>query len=94
MAKPNAYARKLTAVKSAISYAERQNIVRRCINTIFYAGSVALNEEFGFGAERLVRFKEAMEKVIEEYGLLASGADTEYADAKLEEAFKRIMEGR
>ena len=93
MAKPNAYARKLTAAKSAISYAEKQNIIRRCINTIFFASAVALNEQFGFGAERIMRFKEAMEKIVDEYGALADGADTEYADAKLEEAFKRIMEG-
>lgn len=91
--KKNAYARKLTAAKSAISYVERQNIVRRCIDTIFYASAVALNDEFGFGAERIMRFKEAMEKIIDEYGALASGADTDYADGKLVEAFKRIMEG-
>ena len=88
----NAFARKLTVAKQTISYAEKQNIVRRCINTIFYASAVALNEEFGLGAKRLMRFKERMEKVVEEYGLLASGADTDYADGKLEEAFKKIME--
>lgn len=88
----NAFARKLTVAKQTISYAEKQNIVRRCINTIFYAFAIALNEEFGFGAGRIMRLKEKMEKVIEEYGVLASGADTDYADDKLEEAFKRIME--
>lgn len=93
MAKPNAYARKLTAVKHAVSYMERQEIVRRCINTIFYASAVALNEQFGFGSERIMRFKEAMEKVVNEYGCLADGADFDYADGKLEEAFRRIMEG-
>lgn len=88
----NAFARKLTVAKQTISYAEKQNIVRRCINTIFYAFAIALNEEFGFGAGRIMRLKEKMEKVIEEYGVLASGADTDYADGKLEEAFKKIME--
>ena len=53
----NAYARKLTAAKHAISYMERQEIVRRCINTIFMASAVALNDEFGFGCERIMRFK-------------------------------------
>ena len=93
MAKPNAYARKLTAAKHAISHMERQEIVRRCINTIFMASAVALNDEFGFGCERIMRFKVAMEKIVDEYGGLASGADLDYADGKLEEAFKRIMEG-
>lgn len=93
MAKHNHYAKKLMAAKQAISYVERQNIVHRCIETIFFASAIALNQEFGFGSERIMRFKETMEKVVNEYGDLASGADTEYADGKLEEAFKKIMEG-
>lgn len=92
--KPNAYAKKLTAVRSAINQAERQALVHRCITTIFQASAVALNEEFGFGADRLLRFKEAMERIVNEYGDLMHGADVDYADDKLEEAFKRIMEGQ
>lgn len=92
--KPNAYAKKLTAVRSAINQAERQALVHRCITTIFQASAVALNEEFGFGADRLLRFKEAMEKIVTEYGDLMHGADVDYADDKLEQAFKRIMEGQ
>lgn len=92
--KPSAYAKKLTAVKSAINYAERQALVHRCVTTLFQASAVALNEEFGFGADRLTRFKDAMESVIGEYGVLMHGADVDYADDKLEQAFKRIMEGQ
>jgi hypothetical protein len=55
---------------------------------------VALDEEFGFGADRLLRFKEAMERIVNEYGDLMHGADVDYADDKLEQAFKRIMEGQ
>jgi hypothetical protein len=91
--KPNAYAKKLTAVKSAITFAERQALVHRCITTIFQASAVALNEEFGFGADRIARFKEAMEDVIKEYGVLMNGADVDYADDKLEEAFNRVVGG-
>ena len=94
MPKPSAYAKKLTAVKSAINYAERQALVHRCVTTLFQASAVALNEEFGFGADRLTRFKEAMESVIEEYGVLMHGADVDYADDKLAEAFNRIMGGQ
>jgi hypothetical protein len=90
--KPNAYAKKLMAAKQALSFVEKQNIVRRCIETIFYASAVALNDEFGFGADRIMRFKDALEKTVSEYGILVSEADTEYADGKLEEAFKKIME--
>jgi hypothetical protein len=92
MPKPNSYAKKLMAAKQAISFVEKQNIVRRCIETIFYASAVALNDEFGFGADRIMRFKDALEKTVSEYGILVSEADTEYADGKLEEAFKKIME--
>lgn len=92
MGRHNAFARRLVVAKEVVSYNAKQAIVRRCINTLFYASAIALNEEFGLGAKRLMRFKERMEKVVEEYGLLASGADTDYADDKLEEAFKKIME--
>ena len=33
------------------------------------------------------------EKIVDEYGGLANRADLDYADGKLEEAFKRIIEG-
>lgn len=92
MGRHNAFARRLVVAKEVVSYNAKQAIVRRCINTIFYAFAIAINEEFGFGAKRIMRLKEKMEKIVEEYGLLASGADTDYADDKLEEAFKRIME--
>jgi hypothetical protein len=92
--KPNAYAKKLTAVRSAINQAERQALVHRCITTIFQASAVALNEEFGFGADRIMRFKTAMENIVAEYGDLMHGADADYADDKLEEAFNRIMGGQ
>ena len=92
--KPSAYAKKLTAAKSAISHLERQALVHRCITTIFQASAVALNEEFGFGADRISRFQVAMEKIVSEYGDLMHGADVDYADDKLEEAYRRIMEGQ
>lgn len=94
MPKPSAYAKKLTAAKAAISHMERQALVHRCITTIFQASAVALNDEFGFGADRITRFKTAMENIVAEYGDLMHGADADYADDKLEEAFNRIMEGR
>lgn len=92
MGRHNAFARRLVVAKEVVSYNAKQILVRRCINTIFYASAIALNEEFGLGAKRLMRFKDALERVVGEYGVLASGADTDYADDKLEEAFKKIME--
>jgi hypothetical protein len=94
MARHNAYAKKLTAVRSAVTHAERQALVHRSLTTIFQAAAVALNEEFGFGADRISRFQAATERIVSEYGDLMHGADVDYADDKLEEAYRRIMEGQ
>ncbi len=87
----NAYAAKLMAAKGAVSRAERAAIINRCITTVFQASAVALNEQFGFGAERIARFREEMERTINEYGALMDGADAAYADGKLEQRYLRIM---
>lgn len=87
----NAYAAKLMAAKGAVSRAERAAIVNRCITTIFQASAVALNEQFGFGPERIARFREGMERTINEYGALLDAADADYADGKLEQRYLHIM---
>ena len=89
----NAYAAKLMATKAAMSLAERRALIDRCITTIYQASAVALNEKFGFGAERIERFRNELEATIEEYGALMNGADVEYADAKLEHRYNQIMNG-
>ena len=76
----NAYAAKITAARSALKNAER-------------ASAVALNEQFGFGADRIARYRDAMEKTIIEYGALMDSTDAEYADGKLEERYLQIMGG-
>lgn len=93
MPKPNAFAVKIAAAKAALTDKERKAVVHRCITTIFQASAVALNEEFGFGPERIIRFRNMVEQAITEYGGLMNDTDVDYADGKLEEAYKRIMGG-
>lgn len=87
----NAYVRKLTAAKRALKNEERKRVINRTITTLFQASAVALHEQFGFGAERIERFREAMEQVVLEYGDLMDDVDTDYADGKLEQRYLQIM---
>lgn len=87
----NAYAAKLVAAKAAVNEAERHAIVHKCLTTIYEASAIALNEQFGFGPERINRFKEAMEDTVREYGSFVKMTDVDYADGALERRFNQIM---
>lgn len=87
----NAYAAKMMAAKAVMSVSERKALIDRCITTIYQASAVALNEKFGFGAERIGRFRDELNDTILEYGALMDGADVEYADSKLEQRYRQIM---
>lgn len=93
MAKRNAYAAKLMAAKGAVTAHQRAALVHRCLTTVYQASAVALHEVYGFGPDRIERFRDAMEAVILEYGDLMDNVDTDYADWKLEERYKQIMGG-
>lgn len=92
MPKPSAFAKKITVARAVVTREERRAIVNRCIDTLYMSAVVALNEEFGFGRERAIRFLEEFQRVVEEYGVLIDGADVDYADDKLREAYERIMQ--
>ena len=87
----NAYAAKLMAAKQILRDEEKTAIIHQCVARMYQASAVALNDEFGFGAERIVRFREKLNAIIEEFGGLQQMNDVEYADTKLEEAYKKIM---
>ena len=87
----NTYAAKLMAAKAAMSHQERAALVNRTLTTVYQASAVALNEVYGFGPERIARFRDAMEAVVMEYGGLMDAVDTEYADSKLAERYEAIM---
>ncbi len=87
----NAYAAKLQAQRVRLKNAERAELINRVITTVYQASAVALNEEFGFGAERISRFRSAMEQTIIEHGGLVDQVDADYADGKLAQRYEQIM---
>ena len=52
---------------------------------------VALHEVYGFGPERISRFRDGMEAVIMEYGGLMDETDADYADGKLAQRYEAIV---
>ena len=91
LARRNAYAAKLMAAKGAVTAHQRAALVHRCLTTVYQASAVALHKVYGFGPERIERFKAALETVILEYGDLINDVDADYADGKLDERYKQIM---
>lgn len=87
----NAYAAKLMAAKQILRDEEKTAIIHQCVARMYQASAVALNDEFGFGEARIVRFRERLDSIIKEFGGLQKMNDVEYADTKLEEAYKKIM---
>ena len=87
----NTYAAKLIAAKAAISDQQRQAIVHHCLTTIYQASAAALNEEFGFGQERIERFRDKLNETLLEFGVLQDNVDTDYAVGTLERRYKQIM---
>lgn len=79
------------AAKAAMGCQERGALVNRTLTAVYQASAVALNEVYGFGPERIARFRDAMEAVVLEYGGLMDAVDTEYADDKLAERYEAIM---
>ena len=55
-----------------------------------YAVTIALNREFGFGRDRLLRLQDAANAIINKVFL---EDDAEYAITQLEEGCKQVMKG-
>lgn len=87
----NAYAAKLQAQRVRLKNNERSELIHRILTTVYQASAVALNEQFGFGADRISRFRDAMEQAIMEYGALLDSVDADYADGKLAQRYEQIM---
>lgn len=87
----NAYAAKLQAQRVRLRNSERAELIHRILTTVYQASAVALNEQFGFGAERISRFRDAMEQTIIEYGAMLDDVDADYADGKLSKRYEQIM---
>lgn len=87
----NAYAAKLQAQRVRLRNSERAELIHRVLTTVYQASAVALNEQFGFGADRISRFRDAMEQTIIEYGAMLDDVDADYADGKLSKRYEQIM---
>ena len=87
----NAYAAKIQATRAYMKAEERSALIHRLLTTVYQAAAVALNEEFGFGADRIAKFRDTMEDVIVEYGDLQDTVDVDYADGKLARRYEQIM---
>lgn len=88
----NQYAKKLNAVRFALREEERRALIRKTTDTLFKLSTGALHEAFGFGPERQERFRRAFERAVLEYGAWMDGADSDYADGKLDEAYRQAAD--
>lgn len=89
----NAYAAKLQAQRVTIKNVERAALVHRVADMIGKAYAVELNDEFGFGRDRIKKVQNGVDSIIIECEALANGVDWGYADGKLDERYKKIMGG-
>ena len=87
----NVYAAKLQAQRAHLRNEERAELIHRLLTTIYQSAAVELNEDFGFGSKKIARFRDGLNRVIEEYGVLMNEVDADYADGKLEQRYKAIM---
>lgn len=87
----NAYAAKIQAQRVHLRNEERAELIHRILTTVYQASAVALNEQFGFGADRISRFRDAMEQTIIEYGAMLDDVDADYVDGKLSKRYEQIM---
>lgn len=88
----NQYAKVLQQVKSALTAEEKQQIIWHVVEVIDHADAIAMNRAFGFGQQRIERYRRALADVCEEFEVEKRLNDLDYADGKLEEAYKKIME--
>lgn len=88
------YAVRMQQARRVLANEERAAIVHHCLTTIYQAAAVALNEQFGFGPERVERFRDTLNAVMLDFGVLQDDTDTDYAMGALERRYKQIMERR
>lgn len=85
------YSARMKQAKNILADEERKALVHHCITMIYQASAVALNEEFGFGSERVERFRDKLNETMLEFGVLQDDTDTDYAMGALERRHQQIM---
>ena len=88
MSKQSGFLQRMEAEKRRACL-EAQRFTRQLMVDI---SMIALNSEFGFGADRLKRYADRLKVIFEEYADLWNGdtADTEYSRAKLDAKLRQI----
>ena len=88
MAKKNGLVDRIAQIRKETFFTTQHFTRQFCYDCM----SVALNREFGFGAERLMRFNAAMVEMYGEYADLwnTDTADVEYSKATMDAALKQI----
>lgn len=87
----NSYAKKIHQKRILMKNEERLALIRRTLTTVYYAAVITLNDSFGFGADRIQRFRDGLDETIHAYGGLMDDVDADYADGKLEQVYQKIM---
>lgn len=85
------YAVRMQHAKNLLADEERKAIVHHCLTTIYQAAAVTLNDEFGFGVERVERFRDKLNDTMLEFGVLQDDTDTDYAMGALERRYQQIV---
>lgn len=88
---PLPYSMRLQQQKRMLTDREQKAIVHHCLTTIYQASAVALNEEFGFGKERIEKYRDKLNDTMLEFGVLQDDVDTDYAIGSLERRYQQIV---
>lgn len=87
----NAYAAKLMKAKAALSAQERRELIGRTFETTYKLAVIANNRAFGKGRESAKLFRDTLNDLFTEYDQLMKEVDTDYADGKVDEAYRAIV---
>lgn len=87
----NKFAVQLMATKAALTKAEKDELTARNLTHWYMASAIALNAAFGFGRERIDKFRDTMNAVMDEFGGAIDDTDRDFAEGKLEQRYAQIM---
>lgn len=86
----NDYARKILISRAVVSKAREAEIISNTTRIMLQVTAIAMNRVLGVGPDRFVRVQEEALKLFDEYSKMQD-VDQEYADAKLQEGYDKIM---
>lgn len=87
----NTFAVKLMKAKVALSENARKELIGRTFETTYKLAVIANNRAFGKGRESAKLFRDTLNDLFTEYDQLMKEVDTDYADGKVDEAYRAIV---